>query len=472
MMEFSNSMFAQSESKIEEYAEIFQTRESFFGTMAEFNNWNSFCAAYTKALSNKILILNLRGLYLNFPKIIGLAEALKQHNPQTLILARNLISLEGIRIILQALTPNNIIESLDLMNNCLEDSGCISLIAQFLKDNSSLKILNLAGNKLNSHSIFEFENAFSLNSTLEHLDLGKNRIDDLGLDFLCSSLIHNNSLKTLLVYSNSFGTAKCLNNLVGTTAIENIDISYNYYQIRAESFCNLISHPSIRSLNLKAGNILFWPDNIICEPSNLKELYLCYTSSTSTKFGSSFVNSVLNSIALEVLTLSHCFLTSSFIENFQIKNLKHLDLSSNPIQDEGIAILSHKLLECERIETLELSNCRMTNVGLLKILEALITKASLVNVDLSDNNFDGLSLPMLTCIKILNVKSLFISSINQGNNQPFLRGFGTGFGITSRKIDFKNFNMSLIDKKYLAKLTKFSALDIKGLSLKDLIKKL
>lgn len=86
---------------------------------------------------------------------------------------------------------NHFIEVLDISKNNIGVSGAQALSIS-LKDNKSLKFINLFNNKITFDGAKAFaENVLPFNTVLEFLEIGHNRIRDKGLKALTDGLVKN-----------------------------------------------------------------------------------------------------------------------------------------------------------------------------------------------------------------------------------------------------------------------------------------
>ncbi|KAI0321438.1 hypothetical protein OF83DRAFT_1051221 [Amylostereum chailletii] len=109
---------------------------------------------------------------------------------------------------LDALPRLGALKTLDLRGNDLRTG--ISYIAQVLKRNRTLKVLNLSENKLSVQELVSIADALKYNSCLETLDLSKNPCSGPGLEGIQSlrtAFTLNTSLKRLFLASTSMTSA-------------------------------------------------------------------------------------------------------------------------------------------------------------------------------------------------------------------------------------------------------------------------
>nr|XP_061796652.1 NACHT, LRR and PYD domains-containing protein 3-like [Nerophis lumbriciformis] len=134
--------------------------------------------------------------------------------------------------------------------------------------------------------------------------------------------------------------------------------------------------------------------SVLSSPSNLRHLDL-----SSNKLSDEGVEILSKGLAspnciLESLDLEHCWITSkgcvSLAEALKVtpSHLQELDLDSNNLSDEGVEILSKGLASPNCIlKVLKLSWCRITSKGCVSLAEALkVTPSHLQELDLTRNN--------------------------------------------------------------------------------------
>lgn len=111
-------------------------------------------------------------------------------NLKILNLSKNLIKLDGAKILAGALKDNTSIEFLDLSSNELKVFGTYQ-IARALHHNKTLKGLNLFKNTLDVDGARAIRDLLEENSTIEFIDLGHNRIRSKGLEAIKEGILAN-----------------------------------------------------------------------------------------------------------------------------------------------------------------------------------------------------------------------------------------------------------------------------------------
>jgi len=131
----------------------------------------------------------------------------KANGIDKLYLHSNEISDEGISLIAEALKANLTVKQLWLHANSIGDVGGVNL-AKALQYNTSLQTLHLRGNNLGNAAALEFAEALRRNTSLVSLGLDNNRIGDLGVQHLLYALAENKSLKKLWLMDNDVSEEK------------------------------------------------------------------------------------------------------------------------------------------------------------------------------------------------------------------------------------------------------------------------
>lgn len=132
----------------------------------------------------------------------AVAEALKVNRSVEIVnLAGNNIGGKGATALFEALAENNRIRELDLRGNRIgEDEAALSV--ESLSKNKSLVALDLQANSLGTSSAQQLASALLDHDRLCHLDFDKNNAGDSGAYALVKSFVHNNSWRVLGLEGN------------------------------------------------------------------------------------------------------------------------------------------------------------------------------------------------------------------------------------------------------------------------------
>jgi len=129
---------------------------------------------------------------------------LKNKSLKKLSMKLHKLRFEGLAILTEHLAFNKTLEVLDISCNQICFQG-MSFISEFLqRDDTTLKSLNLANNKISDQGAKIFAQGISLNKSLLHVDLTTNSINCEGLCRLAEGLSENETLMSLKLFWNNF----------------------------------------------------------------------------------------------------------------------------------------------------------------------------------------------------------------------------------------------------------------------------
>jgi hypothetical protein len=187
------------------------------------------------ALNGTIDTLNISHNYLGpgGAKYIARGLACNQ-SLHTLDLADNDLREDGLETVGQALSRNHALKSLDLSSNHGTGGANFDLFAQGLMINSHLEALCLGSNRLAEDAARTLSVALMTNQTLMSLDLKFNRMAGPGVSYLANALKHNSTLKSFSLFGNELGeddAYKLADALKSNTTLAELDVSNREYSI-------------------------------------------------------------------------------------------------------------------------------------------------------------------------------------------------------------------------------------------------
>ena len=136
---------------------------------------------------------------------------LKNKSLKKLSMKLHKLRFEGVQILMDHLVFNKTLEVLDISCNQICFQG-MSFISDYLqREDTRLKSLNLANNKMCDQGAKIFAQGIALNKSLLHVDLTNNSINCEGLCRLAEGLSENETLLSLkLFWNNKFGKESIL----------------------------------------------------------------------------------------------------------------------------------------------------------------------------------------------------------------------------------------------------------------------
>jgi len=183
--------------------------------------------------------LHLEGVFLSGRPLLILTTALKYNTIlEELFLGDNdLQAPDGVSIGAM-LSANRTLQLLDLRNNSFRDGGLVH-IANGLADQTNFEVGGVASLVLwnlgvTHESMFGFFNALAKTRTLRSLNLGQNRIGDIGIQKIKPGLIRNRSLRKLGLFNTRLGNEGAValaEILADSISLTRIDIRENHIQI-------------------------------------------------------------------------------------------------------------------------------------------------------------------------------------------------------------------------------------------------
>lgn len=120
-----------------------------------------------------------------------------------LTLDRNFITGQGISILISVWQRYSQLENVSLACNSIGDTGVQHLSSILSLENCCLTKLNLDSNAITDSGAKAMAEALKINRSLQHLSIGKNRINDDGMISLAISITNSNkTLKQLYLHDN------------------------------------------------------------------------------------------------------------------------------------------------------------------------------------------------------------------------------------------------------------------------------
>ncbi|ESO83542.1 hypothetical protein LOTGIDRAFT_169235 [Lottia gigantea] len=233
---------------------------------------------------------------------------------------------------------------LDLEGNDIQDKGLAGL-SEMLLESVTVKFVNLSKNNLGHKSISNVQSLLQKNRFIESIYLADNGFSDVDASAFSEILKENKTLKKLVLSNNDFGDESGLvfgNALAINETLEYLDLSWNKF--RGKSAADLLKG--------------------IKENVSLKYFNLSYNGCGKTG-------------AIEI--------ASTLVTN---STLVELDLTDNRLTDIDVQIIVFQLDKNESLQKLRLGDNLITANGCLELIKKLKTMENLTlkELDLKNTN--------------------------------------------------------------------------------------
>jgi Ran GTPase-activating protein (RanGAP) involved in mRNA processing and transport len=290
-----------------------------------------------------------------FSSLVGVDALLRGKNSQLkeLIIEKFNGSLTGEQVVgfesfMKEMERNTTILKMAIMNVPLSRDNIQQLTAM-LRRNTVLQDLDLTGDALGSTGFAEIASVLYRNTSIQGLDVSYNGLDDLvAANALRELLLQNKTITRLCIYGNPFGS-----NVAAVRCIADGFRANTTLQELHLSDCNLDD----QGLSILA-------ESLGQQKRGLADLSLCENQITC-----SGLRALVYTVALSTVT--------------------NLDLSQNSILDEGASFLAEtlRLQTLPSLAHLHLTECRISDDGILALMSALEENETLEFLDLDNNAF-------------------------------------------------------------------------------------
>lgn len=162
------------------------------------------CESSDSKLSH-LYMSNMRMRHNEAQKGVALGRMLKLNNSLVCLdISKLQLSNDDVGYLVKGLNENSTLKSLSLAGNKLAWQGS-TLLANYLRENATLEELDVSANELHDNGAFAFRETLIMNSTLLYLNLSNCGIKDEGLLAIAEGLSANQSLEALHLWGNHFG---------------------------------------------------------------------------------------------------------------------------------------------------------------------------------------------------------------------------------------------------------------------------
>ncbi|XP_037258779.1 ribonuclease inhibitor isoform X1 [Falco biarmicus] len=259
-----------------------------------------------------------------------------------------------------ALQSKPTLKELSLSNNTLGDTATKQLCRGLVESSCNLELLHLENCGITSDSCQEISAVLSSMSSLREISVGDNKIGDSGLALLCQGLMHPNcKIEKLWLWDCDLTSAGCkyLSKLISTkeTLAELSLIDNNLRDSGMEMLCQALKDPECKLQELwlrECGLTTACCKAVSSALSTNKHLKVLHMG--ENKLGDAGVELLCQGLlhpncSIHTLWLGNCDITSACCETLTTimtskPCLTELELSQNPLDDEGVRKLSKALL--------------------------------------------------------------------------------------------------------------------------------
>ena len=321
---------------------------------------------------------------------------------QHLNLANSLLQDEEVMVIVKALQSIHSLHYVNLTSYSANKELLLLELQGLIEENPALISFQISEVDVTSTNISK--NIFRILMNLQHISIyfsdTENEVD-VTVDLINNSPslqhLHLESCELLEInIGNVIGkitTLKyfCLINIVITDEMEDGIASLLENSIEMKHFkligCKLIGGliKCIHSFDMKRLShlVLSDMDNLISQDTRQFKRQICNTVTHLN----------ISNVHLNINKFSYLSLTS-------LMRLKHLNLSHNPITDQGAEILSAIILNNNGLEHLDLCDCKLQSEGVTVVVSSLQT-IHITYLDISLNTIDIDIMPLLFSLKLI-----------------------------------------------------------------------
>ena len=308
-------------------------------------------------------------------------------------LSTSQLSNEGIKVFVQAVEDSTTLHSLDVSNNEISDDGVL-FISDFLKINTLCKI-NLCDYEIRDEGTKKFSEALQVNTTMQVLNMSRNKITDEGANELSKAIQLNKTLQELNISKNWIskeGVMRIVEACTKNRTLHKLVCTHNNLAkselaaineyIRKENAVQILD-ASWNTIGTKDGQLA------------IKTIFQVLENHKTT-FQSSGMQQKLQSFDdITDAKVELWFLDEITEQQYRWEFLQceHLNVVGANLSDNTqILIISDCLQVNKKIIEVNLCNCRVTNEGIEVLVQAVEDSATLHSLDISNNviSDDGL----------------------------------------------------------------------------------
>ena len=300
---------------------------------------------------------------------------------------------------------------------------------EYTKAKCKNRIVDLTECFLGINSVIIISSILFNSDRIARLNLTRNNLGDNGIKILINSIKNSHSLVSLNITSNSIthkGGEVIFGELVNQQSIIDLNVSSiegtNRNRLTAEGIKNI--------------------ENFLKKNLFIETLNICGNSIKDEGF-ITLAKGLNNNQSLNKLTISNNDIKPkgliAGLEEITSNKLTYLNISNNPILDEGIKKLTDSLKNFNTLNKLNVSNCGFEFPGFEHLMNALQFFKRIEFLNISGNNIkNGNFENVKPCFTSFGVKYLNMANCSLGNDNTFILGECLESNETIKTINISN----------------------------------
>jgi Ran GTPase-activating protein (RanGAP) involved in mRNA processing and transport len=310
----------------------------------------------------------------------------KNTNIQTIHLGNSMIGDEGAEVLANALFNNLSIEEIFLEYNNIGLNGTKAICEKVFRKRS-LKFLNLEHNNIDHTASVYIGKYLAEAYGIERLKLNSNKIGDEGCEFLAPGIEKNNTLQELNLENNEIsnkGIKKLAAQIKNKKQFLSLIVSKNKITEIEDDFYELFKQ--LACVNIAENKLSSRALARIFHGTEENKLFKTVRVSDITKTEETFSIKTKNE-NLKHFDLSYNPINIPFVKQIlMLKNLSFLKLQANQINNESIGLICKYILYYNTpIKILLLQGNLIEEEGAISIADLLLKNKTLKNLNLAEN---------------------------------------------------------------------------------------
>ena len=299
----------------------------------------------------------------------------------------------------------------------------------FAKSKCKNRIVDLSELFLGINSIIIISSILFNSDRISRLNLTRNNLGDAGVKILINSIKNSHSLVSLNITSNSI-THKGGEIIFGELANQQSIIDLNVSSIEGTNR-NRLTADGIKNIEKFLKKNFFVETLNICGNSIKDEGFITLSKGLNN-------NQTLNKLIISNNDIHPKGLELG-LDEISTNKLYSLNISNNPILDEGIKKLTDSLKNFNNLHKLNVSNCGFEFPGFEHLMNALQFLKRIEYLNISGNNIKSDNFENIKpCFTTFGVKNLNMAKCSLGNDSTLILGECLETNETIKTINISN----------------------------------